>query len=856
MSKGNSIQGRRWRRSAILLILAVAVATAFTVGSQIVSTPFGTKVEAAPPPTTWTVCPVGCDFATIGAALADVNVVNGDTIDVAEGTYNEMLTITKEITLLGEQADVEPSAGSRVGNESIINNTYPIAVAANNVTINGFEFTNFDHAILAVGDYSYLTVKYNRMVNAGADYGITFGWAGHSATPPVFDHVTIAHNLISGPATAVSFEGGDGDGTNGVDARFAWIDISYNHFGNLSNVSIAAGASPDDYTIDHFTLKGNYFDDAELNCLLGNILFGEMSGNLVKGSPCVIGMQASLISGNSFVANGDAGFLGLLGLYALVGPSPSYVRPTGNVVVTNNDFTNEALGAGLMVLPDNPTTDNISVTTNAFRDSGVGTNSSSTTGCFLNDLTGWIVTNYGNCGSDGTPDIRSQYLHADNNWWGGQDGTSDNSGSLYGKVTTDSWMSYYIDDPAKEVAPANWPLSEVMTEHPGFWPINARYRAVFTESADPRTIDLDDAAIGAPALTVAGIGTGGAVFQFSTTEQPAGPTPFKVAPNQVFLNVAVLSGNVVYPAQLCIYGEPGYELYHYVGGEWVKVSNTQVDNIICSTDLSVLGIFTVAQPKDMVYIQYTGDTYVETSGSTVNLKARLTSSPACIDGRTVYFVNDLNGNGIADGGEPILGSGTTNSSGDAVSSFIGTTGIYEIVIYVEGNDDCLEAHNTATIVVAGTGYASTGGGWYTNNGRINFGYTVQIKNSRLTGLRIVSGQMLWHMQGKTRLKGVVNGYTQIPCPIQTDPTLPIGTRCAYVTGYGDLYEWDSDLEMWVMTMPNIGYQVTVGDGGGFLKRRNGSNVFPDFFMMNFPTLEVRGEAPKLLQLKGGNLIVK
>lgn len=838
---------RRWRTPALLsTVLAALVLLGGPVPERL-----GGTAEAAAPPTTWTVCSVGCDFTGIGDAVASVSVVDGDTIDVGPGTYNEMLTITKEVTLLGEQANVEPDAASRVGNESVLSHIYPIAVVANNVTINGFDFTAFEHAIIAIGEYSNMTVKYNRMVRAGSDFGITFGWGGHLTTPPVFSNVTITHNLIDGPMMAISFEGGDGNGANGVDAKFAWIDISYNHFGGLSNLSIGSGATADDYSIDHFTLKGNYFDDAELNCLIGNILYGEMSGNLVKGSPCAVGMQASTISGNSFVSDGTAGWLAFIGRAPLGDPTdPQYVRPTGNVVVSNNDFTDEGNGIGLMLLPDNPSADNILLTTNAFRDSGIGIDSPSTLGCFLEDNTGWLIINYANCGSDGTPDVRSLYLHADNNWWGHQDGPSANSGSLFGKVTTDSWMSYYIDNPAKQVAPTAWPLSGVMTVNPGFWPMNARYRALYLETSDPRTVDLDDLALHAPELTVSGIGTGGAVFQFSRTEQPEGPTPFKVAPDQVFLKVEVLSGTVVYPAQLCMYGEPGFELYQYVGGTWVKVTATQIDYFICSTDLTSLGIFTAAERKTGPAIQYTGEFYVPEASTEFAITALLTGDEDCTADKTVKFINDLDGDGVWDPGEPVWATATTDETGMAQSTHTAEEGIYELLVIFEGDELCDPASNTATVVVAGTGYKSTGGGWYTENGRINFGYTVSVQPGRPAP--IVKGQMLWTAKGKSRLKGVVTAYTQSRCTVET-----VIQTCGYITGYGDLYEWNSDTEMWDLVFENVGFQATAYDGGssGTGRKKGGTFKF-DYFRMNIPSLTVAGESEEPVQLKGGNLVVK
>jgi len=56
------------------------------------------SLQATQAATTWN---VPSNYATIAAAIASVSVVDGDTIEVAAGTYAENITINKSLVLQG-----------------------------------------------------------------------------------------------------------------------------------------------------------------------------------------------------------------------------------------------------------------------------------------------------------------------------------------------------------------------------------------------------------------------------------------------------------------------------------------------------------------------------------------------------------------------------------------------------------------------------------------------------------------------------------------------------------------------------------------------------------------------------------
>ena len=96
-------------------------------------------------------------YSTISAAVAAAS--NGDTIQVCPGTYNESVSINKQLTINGAQAGNAVSGRSFGVGESTVNGQ--ITVQATNVTFDGFSLTNPGQAtgilIKTAGDSALIT---------------------------------------------------------------------------------------------------------------------------------------------------------------------------------------------------------------------------------------------------------------------------------------------------------------------------------------------------------------------------------------------------------------------------------------------------------------------------------------------------------------------------------------------------------------------------------------------------------------------------------------------------------------------------------------------------------------------------
>jgi hypothetical protein len=203
------------------------------------------------------------------------------------------------------------------------------------------------------------------------------------------------------------------------------------------------------------------------------------------------------------------------------------------------------------------------------------------------------------------------------------------------------------------------------------------------------------------------------------------------------------------------------------------------------TGSSNTGTFTIS--KAPTSILYTGSQYVVV-GSTLKLSSELTAPAGCTGAITYSLDRD-----------PLTGvSGAHPLSGTLVPATNWLEGAYGITVTYAGGLNCMSSFDdTGTLAVATAGDSASGGGWYTLNGRVNFGFVVQ-QVPKTTPIQY-KGQIVLIQKGKWRLKGTLTQYGK--------SSNGIGTA----TGSGSLYWWNSALNGglgdWQLASTNVTFTI-------------------------------------------------
>lgn len=332
-----------------------------------------------------TVAPCATFTYAIGQA------VNGDTIDVGPGSFNNggtAIVVNKSLTVTGENAGVDARTRFPPA-ESFL--SVPVSLTADNIVFDGF-FVNCQ-ACPGTGagiTTSPLASGYSVLNNivSGNPVGIFFGSNG--AMPSVLRFNRIAGNLnMLGPPPLGALPG------TGVYAEtLTNAAIDQNSFGNHTSdhVLIAASASAKadvDITNNAFVL--NAIDDGPAIVLLNN--------------------DGTLVSGNAITGGG---------------PSPvGHITAGGgcsNIVISNNSVMNSLLGVAIRVSTFIGFTQNglVTVTGNTILNNQIGV--------FTGPGNAQPVELHGNRivnnGFDTFQSGSTPPLHAQNNWWGCNGGPS------------------------------------------------------------------------------------------------------------------------------------------------------------------------------------------------------------------------------------------------------------------------------------------------------------------------------------------------------------------------------------------------------------------------------------------------
>jgi len=348
--------------------------------------------------------PIGTN-SSIQAAIDAAGA--GATITVNAGTYDENITVDKQVYLHGAQAGVD--ARGRVATESVatVGSGHLFDIRAADVVIDGFTLTGYGSAgqLVRCENTSDGLEFRNNIVDGVAARAFWFNVSG--------DDIVIEQNEVDGAGFTDSYSIAHFDGSDVFDD----LTIQSNDF---YDGGIFAG--DDAYSSTGMLISGNLFDGASMN-LSSQFQNSLIDGNTFRNNGYThmqVGLKSSTISNNIFEPCGpsphatypSSAFMLWGSNYGLT-PSTD-VTISGNTVHFNDFALPDELSHGIRLLTDIDGT-TIHITDNEFIDGGMQTG-------------GFAVRNQGLNTAD-----------ASGNWWGTNDGTV--IGGLFdGSVDYTPWL--------------------------------------------------------------------------------------------------------------------------------------------------------------------------------------------------------------------------------------------------------------------------------------------------------------------------------------------------------------------------------------------------------------------------------
>jgi hypothetical protein len=267
-------------------------------------------------------------FSTIQAAINDAATVNGDVIEVAAGTYNEAVFVTKSLTILGPNNAISPNTGSRVPEAVLVNlptgRAFTINSGSTDVTISGFKF----------------------------DGGSPIHDGNETSFPQTSD-VTFSKNLVINANNIFA----------GTNTSWADLLITDNKFQDINAVANVSAISVK-YT-STATITDNTFIDVVYGAiLLETIPTVNISGNNIDGTGYQA-IQLANVIGNASVVNNKINDANMVAQAADRGAIRLYGSGfTGAVVISNNEITGGYNGIAVKD-GENITGKNITVSNNS-----------------------------------------------------------------------------------------------------------------------------------------------------------------------------------------------------------------------------------------------------------------------------------------------------------------------------------------------------------------------------------------------------------------------------------------------------------------------------------------------------------
>jgi hypothetical protein len=236
-------------------------------------------------------------FSTIQAAVADAQTLDGHTIVVNAGTFNELVAVQKGVTFLGARSGQDGRDPSRGTYETIVRGlvsgakrTSAFRVTADNATIDGFTIQDTDESaapygagVVIVSGVSGTQIRNNIIKNNSAGLIIT---NDVESNPLVVEQNSIADNNL--PGTTFSGTGIFADQSHGPVINAAIHD---NVFGGQQNVAVLLGSTTAGLQ-RNVAIANNTMTSCGNAVLLYNTLSSFITGNTIgfsTGSQVVLG---------------------------------------------------------------------------------------------------------------------------------------------------------------------------------------------------------------------------------------------------------------------------------------------------------------------------------------------------------------------------------------------------------------------------------------------------------------------------------------------------------------------------------------------------------------------------------------
>ena len=298
-------------------------------------------INAVPGFPTITNTNTGEQFCTIQAAIDDAQTLNGHTITVAAGTYNESINVNKSLIIKGAQADV-CAATTRAGSESIINCVNGIGITADNVTINGFTIQGqtSSNASPGVGYAVYIappragTQLLNNIIKNNI---IGSSLANTGASQAAIKCNWFDSNNNSGPSSGNGIYTDEYTG-GGVVSN---VLIENNKFSGNASAGLTISTSQAGSATTGITITKNEFSGNARAVFLYNTVSSSFTNNVISGSTRTDGTGDLRIYGgvnnlsvmnNSFSAGGPKGIL-------ITNDGAQVPATNSNITITQNSFT-------------------------------------------------------------------------------------------------------------------------------------------------------------------------------------------------------------------------------------------------------------------------------------------------------------------------------------------------------------------------------------------------------------------------------------------------------------------------------------------------------------------------------------